>query len=185
MKFQNKITGAIVEWDRHNINSNLFSAQNRNRLYWTNIEVNPTPQDKGILFEHIVEPLQDVDPSHFISESKYAFIKRNGVKIKLNKQKAGCLSASFWKQGKQECTSLISDREWDVSKHNDSSHTDVYRKLTPLEAERLQTLPEGYSAVPGHAGSRGKITSNSQRYKMIGNGWTIDVICHLLKNLKV
>ena len=55
----------------------------------------------------------------------------------------------------------------------------TYRKLTPLECERLQTLPDNYTNVP--YGKR--MMSNSQRYKMIGNGWTIDVICHLLKNV--
>lgn len=50
----------------------------------------------------------------------------------------------------------------------------LYRKLTPLECERLQTLPDNYTDC----------VSNSQRYKMIGNGWTIEVISHILKNLK-
>lgn len=49
-----------------------------------------------------------------------------------------------------------------------------YRKLTPLECERLQTVPEGYT----------KHVSNTQRYKMLGNGWTIDVISHILKGIK-
>lgn len=49
----------------------------------------------------------------------------------------------------------------------------TYRKLTPLECERLQTVPDGYTDY----------VSNSQRYKMIGNGWTVDVIAHIYKNL--
>lgn len=48
------------------------------------------------------------------------------------------------------------------------------RKLTPIECERLQTLPDNYTAG----------VSDSQRYKMLGNGWTVDVIAHLLKGLK-
>lgn len=51
----------------------------------------------------------------------------------------------------------------------------VIRKLTPLEAERLQTLPDGYTD---------KGVSDSQRYKCIGNGWTVDVIAHILRGLK-
>ena len=50
-----------------------------------------------------------------------------------------------------------------------------YRKLTPLECERLQTIPDNYSEG----------VSNSQRYKMIGNGFTIDVIAHILKNMEI
>ncbi|MEC8543824.1 MAG: DNA cytosine methyltransferase, partial [SAR324 cluster bacterium] len=49
-----------------------------------------------------------------------------------------------------------------------------WRKLTPLECERLQTVPDNYT---NHV-------SNTQRYRMLGNGWTIDVICHLLKGMK-
>ena len=50
---------------------------------------------------------------------------------------------------------------------------DSYRKLTVLECERLQTLPDNYTIG----------VSNKQRYKCIGNGWTTDVIVHLLKEL--
>jgi hypothetical protein len=51
---------------------------------------------------------------------------------------------------------------------------EVARKLTPLECERLQTLEDNYTEG----------VSNTQRYKMIGNGWTIDVVAHLFKGLK-
>jgi DNA-cytosine methyltransferase len=50
----------------------------------------------------------------------------------------------------------------------------TWRKLTPLECERLQTVPDNYT---NHV-------SNTQRYKMLGNGWTIEVIAHILKNIK-
>jgi len=49
-----------------------------------------------------------------------------------------------------------------------------WRKLTPLECERLQTVPEGYT---NHV-------SNTQRYKMLGNGWTVDVITAIMKGIK-
>ena len=48
-----------------------------------------------------------------------------------------------------------------------------WRKLTPLECERLQTVPDNYT----------ESVSNTQRYKMLGNGWTVDVIAHILKSL--
>jgi len=54
---------------------------------------------------------------------------------------------------------------------NDEKHS--WRKLTPLECERLQTVPDNYTQG----------VSNTQRYKMIGNGWTVDVIAHILKNI--
>ena len=49
----------------------------------------------------------------------------------------------------------------------------TYRKLTPAECERLQTVPDGYTAR----------VSNTQRYKMLGNGWTVDVIAHIFKGI--
>ena len=58
--------------------------------------------------------------------------------------------------------------EWDSV---DELH---WRKLTPLECERLQTVPDNYTAS----------VSNTQRYKMLGNGWTVEVICHILKNME-
>ena len=50
----------------------------------------------------------------------------------------------------------------------------IIRKLTPVECERLQTLPDNYTFG----------VSNTQRYKQLGNGWTVDVITHILKNIK-
>ena len=49
----------------------------------------------------------------------------------------------------------------------------TWRKLTPIECERLQTVPDNYT---NHV-------SNSQRYKMLGNGWTVDVIAHIFNGL--
>jgi len=58
-------------------------------------------------------------------------------------------------------------------------HDDIisYRKLTPLECERLQTIPDNYTKVKG--------VSNSQRYKMVGNGFTVSVIAHILKKMQL
>ena len=49
-----------------------------------------------------------------------------------------------------------------------------FRKLAPVECERLQTVPDNYTSH----------VSNTQRYKMLGNGWTVDVIVHILKSMK-
>jgi DNA-cytosine methyltransferase len=57
-----------------------------------------------------------------------------------------------------------------------------WRKLTPLECERLQTVPDGYTLVMEDGKQK---VSNSQRYKMLGNGWTVDVITHILKNMEL
>ena len=69
--------------------------------------------------------------------------------------------------------SLNNDHKISLTKDNDQ---EVYwRKLTPLECERLQTVPDNYT---NHV-------SNTQRYKMLGNGWTIEVIAHILKGMEV
>lgn len=57
-----------------------------------------------------------------------------------------------------------------------------FRTLTPLECERLQTVPDNYTLVLDENGKQ--VVSNTQRYKMLGNGWTVDVIAHIFKNLK-
>ena len=63
-----------------------------------------------------------------------------------------------------------------VQKDNVAVHLEdlKWRKLTPRECERLQTVPDDYSSC----------VSNTQRYRMLGNGWTVDVICHLLEGMR-
>jgi DNA-cytosine methyltransferase len=55
-----------------------------------------------------------------------------------------------------------------------------WRKLTPVECERLQTIPDNYTFVPW----QNRMMSNTQRYKMIGNAWTVDVIKHILEAMQ-
>jgi DNA (cytosine-5)-methyltransferase 3A len=63
-----------------------------------------------------------------------------------------------------------------ASRTNVGDEQEVYwRKLTPIECERLQTVPDNYT---NHV-------SNTQRYKMLGNGWTVDVIAHILQNMEI
>ena len=61
-----------------------------------------------------------------------------------------------------------------ISLTRDDTQEVYWRKLTPLECERLQTVPDNYTEG----------VSNTQRYKMLGNGWTVEVICHILKNME-
>ena len=57
---------------------------------------------------------------------------------------------------------------------HDTSKDPTWRKLTPLECERLQTVPDNYT----------NYVSDTQRYKMLGNGWTVEVIKHILQSIK-
>ena len=71
-------------------------------------------------------------------------------------------------------------------KEDDGVHPNIYkglfyRKLTPLECERLQTVPDNYTLVVDEAGKQ--LVSDTQRRKMIGNGWTKEVITHILSTV--
>lgn len=150
------------------INSSLVSAQNRHRLYWTNIEGITQPADKGLLLKDVLkdtytekEVLSDLIQSRFKltpnSKSTYGTTKPDFRKIGErdvvygDNNKMGCLVATDYKQPKQVY------------------HNGVLRKISPEEAELLQTLPEGYTSG----------ISNSRRFECIGNGWTVDVIAHI------
>jgi DNA-cytosine methyltransferase len=81
------------------------------------------------------------------------------------------------------------DKDNVLSKNEPGRYPDAYndkklswRKLTPLECERLQTVPDGYTLVMEDGKQK---VSNSQRYKMLGNGWTIDIITHIMKNMEL
>ena len=127
------------------INSNVVSAQNRYRLYWTNIPFD-IPEDKGIVLQDILEDgVTDRDKAHCIDANYF---------------KGGNLKSYFEKNRRQLVFSKPNKEEW--------------RKLTPIECERLQTVPDNYT---NHV-------SNTQRYKMLGNGFTVDVIKHILKGME-
>lgn len=139
------------------INSKLVSAQNRPRIYWTNIPNIEQPNDKGLF-------VKDVVSTHFSSEYpnyldlKFGEKKRKDM-VKLYTSKASCLTASMYKgQVSSFCKNEVGD---------------IY-KYTPNDCEVLQTVPKDYTSC----------VSNTQRYKMLGNGWTVDVIAHIFKNLK-
>ena len=134
------------------INSNLVSAQNRHRLYWTNIPFD-IPEDKGIILADILEDgVTDREKSHCLDANYF---------------KGGNLKSYFEKHRRQLVFNnrCIQEGEADIK--------ETYRKLSCLECERLQTVPDGYTEG----------VSNTQRYKMLGNGWTVDVIAHILKGI--
>lgn len=172
------------------INSALISAQERKRVYWTNIPGNENtlvrnrisqPEDKGILLKDILE-----DNSKSIKPKQRIELKKD--------HKSNCLSTV------QKDNLVFAEKPYNCNfKQNEPIHynankfhtilaeggsktkgiaicNDVgwWRKLTPIECARLQTVPDKYCAC----------VSNSQQYKMLGNGWTIDVIVHIFKNLK-
>lgn len=231
------------------INSSLVSAQNRQRLYWTNIGMKPSglfgdlestieqPKDLGILLKDVLE--NEVDDKYFLSEKMInGFLGHNknhegktGFVWKPTEgdKKAACLRANAAlaatdntvivhntmprssktgkggtghltrEDGKTYCldtgstnaveiiATQIGNSEKFGNSINDNGKAftirrcnpngiiinNKIRRLTPLECERLQTVKDGYTAH----------VSDSQRYKMLGNGWTVDVIAHIFKYL--
>ena len=179
------------------INSSLVSAQNRYRLYWANWDITQ-PQDKGLVLKDI------------LVEGYGDSVADQGTTVKqINVDKAACLLARDYKGfGNQAMTGvrtvarMVGRRINPTTGKRDDYNTDItpkqrleprkdnksgclttvekdnlvvekgtYRPLLPLEMERLQTLPDNYTDG----------VSNTQRKKMLGNGWTVDVIVHILK----
>ena len=170
-----------------NINSNLVSGQNRNRYYWTNIPNVNQPEDKNILLKDILE--SDVADKYYYSEKALSYLDRSKINKRFanykDNKKAGCLTAVFSKslpynvyvdREKSNCI-LANYGNMACVNYNKSQGQIVFsnkliRRLTPTECESLQTVPKNYTNV----------CSNTQRYKMLGNGWTVDVICHILEH---
>lgn len=151
------------------INSALLSGQQRKRCYWTNIPNVTQPQDKGIIVKDILET-QVVTPEKPPETSDRPIRLGEygkggqGQRIYSVYGKSVTMSANGGGQGAK--TGLY---QLDLP-----DGSTIIRKLTPLEAERCQTLPDNYTAG----------ISDTQRYKCVGNGWTVDVIAHILKGLK-
>lgn len=237
------------------INSNLVSAQNRKRLYWTNLPNIEQPNDKGIFLKDVVH--EKFDEISFDVDTFNVNPSGNGMNGKvysINQEKSSTLTTNKGEGQKIaiplseyivpfDRTLQILDKEVQRGKvgyfRKDSQANRVYyihgksvtltgesgggaakmgqylfgcitpdrvnkrqngqrfsdgkkfytltaqdkhgvliegyiRKLTPIECERLQTLPDDYTEG----------VSKTQRYKMLGNGWTVDVIAHIFESLK-
>ena len=170
------------------INSALLSAQNRKRCYWTNIPNVSQPQDKGILLADILESgVAWQDKSYCMTASYDGAIFSNTLKRKQRTMISEPVRIGHYGKGGQgqriysvygKSVTLSANGGGQGAKTGlykiDLPNGDyIIRKLTPVEAERLQTLPDNYTAG----------ISNTQRYKCIGNGWTVDVIAHILGGL--
>lgn len=234
------------------INSALVSAQNRVRLYWTNVGEIQQPEDKGILLKDVLE--EDGTTVKDKGQTILATIYKENVKSMVKRNKLGlcCQVGSanlkghdsikrvYSPQGKSPTLTTmggghrepkvevrvkprgnnkgsIQEREKSPSittssfEHNvhvrekskcvrssglgsydrhewdsvGNKGTELYwRKLTPLECERLQTLPDQYTAHGNYDGEV-KEVANTNRYKALGNGWTVEVIKHIYRALQL
>lgn len=152
------------------INSNCFSAQDRQRVYWTNIPVQADGlQECGLCLRDILE--KEVAEKYYYkcgydflgSDKKViATLHINGHDIikRVNNPDFKCQTLTAVCGGNQQRKVLLNDR---------------VRKLTPVEYERLQTLPDNYTQG----------VSDGARYKTLGNGWTVNVIEYILNHLPI
>lgn len=179
------------------INSALVSAQNRERLYWTNIPNITQPEDKGILLKDIIEDGEvDRDKSYCIDANYYKggsekylydnYTKKMKRQIVYQSQKRLMVRVGtipeigghdynrrvYSLEGKSPTLSTSQGGHREPKVALDHEH---WRKLTPLECERLQTLPDSYCD---------KGISATQKYKCLGNAFTVDVIAHILSFMK-
>lgn len=192
------------------INSSLVSAQSRERLYRVGKRVGerykmiyiPLPEDKKLTLKDV---LQDkVEESYYINQDKVQntntkqsnFLKK--ILLNINPSGKG-MNGNVYNPEHKSPTLTTNKGEWikiiqlprgnniwgiiedktptlsaNLWQHNNLLQ-EWYRvrRLTPIECERLQTLPDDYTAG----------VSNSQRYKMLGNGWTVDMISHIFSEM--
>jgi DNA-cytosine methyltransferase len=209
------------------INSALVSAQNRVRLYWTNIAQKPygffgdmftdipQPKDKGIKLKDVLE--NDIDEKYYLSDKLIKYItnkKRLEKKFTaIDGDKSLSMMANYFNSTNGsfciDCNGRIDDNKTGTitstyhkgtetngsrpfikeksgcftaggnsgGKHSDMDlipHNERIRRLVPVEVERLQTVPDGYTSS----------VSDTQRYRMLGNGWTVDVIAYIFGFMK-
>ena len=150
------------------INSALVSAQNRNRYYWTNIPNVYLPDDRGILLKNIIE-------SGSVDREKSLCLTRRYAGFSGSQS---CLCRRYFGKSMSQAVFEGSIDEIKAKYKNNpyfESDEKNIRQMTVKECERLQTLPDDYTNVDG--------VSKVKRYEAIGNGWTVDVIAYILKNI--
>jgi DNA-cytosine methyltransferase len=185
------------------INSALLSAQNRERLYWTNIPNIIQPKDKNIKIKDVL-----FSDALFIARMVGRRVDENGVRHDYDKDikaeqrleiriddKSGTLT-TVQKDNTVVCASneyseFFGFKIKDMNKCSDEDkiilsnlfkrisykilkNKNCIRYLDPIECERLQTIEDNYTAS----------ASRSQRCKQLGNAWTVDVISHIFQNIK-
>jgi DNA (cytosine-5)-methyltransferase 3A len=207
-----KVLSKAIGVNGIHINSALLSAQNRKRIYWTNIGMQPSglfgdlesiikqPKDRGILLKDVLE--KKVDEKYFLSEKAMKLLGDKIINKSVSNEKSMTIDGSYYKGvGIRcgDCRQVIVHNTMPRSSTTgkggtghlsradgktyclDTGNTNAVeivnsriRRLTPIECERLQTVADNYT----------NYVSDSQRYKMLGNGWTVDVIAHIFKYIK-
>lgn len=146
------------------INSNIVSAQDRERYYWTNVPLDELPESKNLVLKDIME--ENIDEKYFYKQDFEFHGWDKKVIATLNINTHEMLKRVY--NPNMTCATLTGVRGgYQEKKVYDKGRC---RKLLPVEYEKLQTVPIGYTEG----------VSDSKRYCMLGDGWTIDVIVYLL-----
>jgi len=177
-------------------NAALVSAQSRKRLFWTNIKFD-LPEDRGILLKDILQAPAEVDERMLVKGGKSACVDANYHKgsslehaikkkvrtmVKVGREIGRRLNAEGTRADADTTLTYqrrIETREDDkcgtltsVQKDN-LVVSDTIRKLTPIECERLQGLPDNYTEG----------IAMTQRYRCCGNAFNVDVVAHILRHI--
>lgn len=153
------------------INSNLFSAQDRARLYWTNIPIPRNFPKNNQVVKDILE-VGEIEQSNYISTERVIYWDEYQTKRKLGFIGSDNQSARIYNPAFKSGT-LCAEGGGMGAKTGLYLINNQIRTLTPLECERLQTLPDNYTQG---------LTRN-QRYRMINNGWTVNLIAFLFSGI--
>lgn len=156
------------------INSNRFSAQDRERYYWTNIPIGKIPENNPLVLKDVME-----NKVH----DKY-FYKKNFTILDMNKKICARLEVNTMEMSKRvynpafKCATLTCvNGGYNEKKVLDNGRP---RKLTELEYERLQGLPDGFTDIK----MDDRKLSYSKRCSLCGNAWTLPVVKHIFSGLQ-
>jgi DNA (cytosine-5)-methyltransferase 3A len=166
-------------------NASLVSAQSRKRLFWTNIPFQ-LPEDKGILLKHILQPDGEVDERMVVKGGKSACIDANyhkgsSVEHAIKKKVRTMVKVGYIGEGEQYGQGGQAHRVYSTEGKTPTLSSGPalvkeearIRKLTPIECERLQGLPDNYTEG----------VATTHRYKCLGNAFNVDVVAHILKGM--
>lgn len=156
------------------IDSAIFSAQSRERYYWTNIPLGKLPSESNLVLEDIME--DNVDEKYFYKKDFEVIDmnKRVCAELKVNSME---MNRRIYNPKFKCCTLTCINGGYHEKKVIDNGRP---RKLTAIEYERLQGLPDNYTNVL----VMGKKLSYSKRCSLMGNGWNEPTVEWILSGLK-